>query len=255
MRICRFRLKTGDSLWGELLGDQVKELQIASFDPVIFVSTGRVFSREDFELLSPAVPTQLIGIGDNYRRGADDLKIPVIFPKPVSSLVANHSKVFIPRDADVWGEPEIGIVIRKSCANLSDFQLADYILGFCLINDTTALFRSHVHDSHDPEAKGQPGFCQIGDFINTDFIYDSAIITGMVNNRIYRQGPTSRMKWDISTILREVTTKVSLKPFDVVFTGCPERVSPERTYLSGGEEFRVEVSGLGELITKFERMI
>lgn len=255
MRICRFSLKSEHWLWGELSGELVKELSVTSTDPLKFISTERVFRREQCELLIPCLPTQLIGIGDNYRRGEEDHKLPVVFLKPLSSLVPNFSTVYLPQDADTWGEPEIGIVIRKSCANLSDFRPEDYVLGYCLINDTTTLFHSHGHDSHSPEAKGQPGFCQIGEIINTDFSYESASITGLINGKTYRQGAVTMMKWDLKRILQEVTKKVALKPFDIIFTGCPERVSKERTYLIGGETFRVEVDGLGELMTSFERKI
>lgn len=255
MRICRFRLKSNDWAWGELVGNDVKELHLASTDPVSFVRTDREFPRKDCELHVPCLPTQLLGIGDNYPRSKEDQKTPVVFYKPVSSLVPNRSTVFLPADADVWGEPEIGVVLKKSCANLSDFQPEDYILGYCLINDTTAQFRTHSHDLHDEKAKGQQGFCQMGEFINTDFDYESAVITGKVDSIIYRQGPTAMMKWDLRKILQEVTKSVPLKPFDVVFTGCPERISKEKTFLNGGEEFKVSVSGLGELVTVFERKI
>ena len=253
MNICRLSLKSGHWIWGEISGEVVSELLLTSSDPLEFIRSDRVFSREDCKFLIPALPTQLIGIGDNYRRGEEDRKSPVVFQKPLNSLVPNFSTVYLPQNADTWGEPEIGLVIKKSCANLSDFSPEEYILGYCLINDTTTLFHSGDKNSHTSEAKGQAGFCQIGDIIRTDFSYSSAVITGLVNGHPYRQGPVTMMKWDLRKVLEEVSKMFALKPFDIVFTGCPERVSKERTFLNGGEKFRVEVPGLGELCTSFER--
>lgn len=253
MKICRFRLNSEHWLWGELSESVVHELLLTSPDPVSFSRTDRSFPREKCEFSTPCLPTQLFGIGDNYRRGSDDQKVPVVFKKPLSSLVPNFSTVLLPESADTWGEPEIGIILKQSCANLSDFKPEDYILGFCLVNDTTTLFHSGGQDSHASESKGQPGFCQLGEFIETTFDYESAVITGDVNGKTYRKGPVTMMKWDIRKILREVTRESSLRPFDIIFTGCPERVSKERTFLSGGETFRVQVEGLGQLVTTFVR--
>lgn len=255
MKICRFRLNSEHWLWGELSESGVHELLLTSTDPVGFSRSARSFPREQCEFSTPCLPSQLFGIGDNYLRGDDDQKVPVVFKKPLSSFVPSFSTVFLPKNADTWGEPEIGIVIKRSCANLSDFLPEDYILGFCLINDTTTLFHGSHQDSHAPESKGQPGFCQIGEFIETHFSYESAVILGSVNGTIYRKGPVTMMKWDLRRILAEVTREYSLKPFDIIFTGCPERVSKERTFLSGGERFSVQVNGLGELVTSFERKV
>ncbi len=253
MKICRFRLSSDTWNWGEILGDYVREMKVISHDPLVFEKGEEQHRLANVELLEPSLPTRLVGIGNNFRRKTDDSITPVIFEKPLSSLVRNGSVVNLPRTYNVWGEPEIGIIIKKSCYRLSGFNLSDYVLGYCLINDTTALSQKREHDSHTPEAKGQTGFCQIGSFINTDFDYKSAAISGSIDGKLYRYGKVTNMKWDLTKVLREVSARWELKPLDIIFTGCPERVSPEKTYLKGDEVFIVEVDGLGSLVTNYKR--
>lgn len=251
MKICRFRLKTGQVSWGEMRGERIKPLELVSPDPVIFTSGKGEHELPDCELLLPCDPSQIVGIGDNYRKPGEDLR-PTIFLKPRAALVPHRSVVELPENALVWGEPEIGIVLKKSCEMLDDFEPEDFILGFCLINDTTARFGPDDVDTHTPKAKGQPGFCPMGEYISTDFHYESAEISGLHNGVLYRQGAVSGMQWDLKSILREVSRSHRLRPFDVITTGTPPRVNPERKYLQNGDEFVVKVNGLGELLTRYE---
>ena len=104
--------------------------------------TGRAASVA--QRLSPIVPTNVICIGLNYRKHADELKMsypvnPVVFMKPPGSAVGHMAKVVKPRLTEKMDyEVELAVVIGKACKDVTVEEALEYVLGYTVANDLSA---------------------------------------------------------------------------------------------------------------------
>src|SRR5512147_2285946 len=123
MRIVRYELKEGKAKprYGWMLGDKVGEIGGNVF--------GR-YRRKDAEtplaevrLLAPSEPTKIVCVGRNYIEHAKELgnevpKVPLIFLKPPSSIIASGEAIRLPpQSAQVEHEAELVVVIGKRGKN------------------------------------------------------------------------------------------------------------------------------------------
>src|SRR5689334_21687070 len=109
-----------------------------------FEETGKTVKPH--KLLAPIVPTNLLCIGLNYRRHAEESKgtvpeYPVLFMKSTTAVQNPGDPIVLPRhprsDA-VDYECELAVVIGKRCKNVSRENALDYVLGYTCANDVSA---------------------------------------------------------------------------------------------------------------------
>ncbi len=87
---------------------------------------------------------KIVCIGQNYREHIKELKNevpsePVIFLKPMSSLVANQDPILIPEGIGrVDHEVELALVIGKAGKNIPKETAMDHVSGLAVFNDVTA---------------------------------------------------------------------------------------------------------------------
>ena len=131
---------------------------------------------EGSAILPPCMPGKFIGLWNNFHAAAERNKLdipthPLFFLKPLSSLAGPNAQVALPEDIGrVVYEGELGIVIGKTCKNVSPEEAEDAILGYTCVNDISAL-DILFEDPSFPQwtrAKGYDGFGVIGPVIQTD---------------------------------------------------------------------------------------
>ncbi|MDQ3410582.1 MAG: fumarylacetoacetate hydrolase family protein, partial [Chloroflexota bacterium] len=114
-------------------------------DPLTGVTeTGRVAAVH--HLLAPIAPTNLMCIGLNYRRHAEESKIPVpqfpvLFMKSTGSLQNPGDPIVLPRrlrSDEVDYECELAVVIGKPATNVSRNRALEYVAGYTCANDVSA---------------------------------------------------------------------------------------------------------------------
>ncbi|MGB8464953.1 MAG: fumarylacetoacetate hydrolase family protein, partial [Terrimicrobiaceae bacterium] len=94
------------------------------------------------KLLAPLRPSQIFGIGLNYRRHAEETnaripEFPVLFAKGLNSLQNPGDPIFIPThlaSEEVDYECELAVVIGKPCKNVSRRNALDFVLGYTCAN-------------------------------------------------------------------------------------------------------------------------
>ncbi|MEV8293103.1 fumarylacetoacetate hydrolase family protein [Streptomyces rochei] len=225
----------------------------------------------DWRPLAPLVPDRnVFCVGRNYadhaaefaRSGFDATHSagsgdvpdkPVIFTKPAHSIVGPGHEV--DPHADVTSaldyEGEIGIVIARSGYRISRAEALDYVWGYTLINDVTARDLQRDHKQWFL-GKSLDTFCPMGPWVATaDEVDPSKIkIQTFVNDELRQDSDTSRLIFDIPTIIETLSAGITLQPGDVIATGTPQGVGigfdPPR-YLKPGDEVVVKASGLGSL--------
>lgn len=202
-------------------------------------------------ILPPCVPGKFIGLWNNYhaaaeRNGWDIPEHPLYFLKPNSSLAGPDATVTLPADIGrVLYEGELGIVIGKTCHNISLDEAEVAILGYTCVNDITALDVLTADPSFPQwtRAKGFDGFGVIGPVIQTDVDWRDFTIKVMVNDRERQSYPAADMIMTPAEIVSKLSTDMTLEPGDVIACGTSIGARP----IKAGQDVVVVIEGIGYL--------
>lgn len=250
MRIIRYRTKTTPPTYGWVLEDE-GNLKVGLIEGSPFEEFQRLEAKiplEEVQILPPVLPKKIIGIGRNYiahakEHNAEVPKIPLIFLKPSSSVIAHGDSIILPPlSKQVEHEAELVAVIGKKARSIDPNRSLDYVLGYTLGNDVTARDLQN-QDSQWTRAKGFDTFCPIGPWIKTDFDPADAMVSCYVNGEMRQMASTRDMVFTVRQLVAYISTIMTLEPGDLIFTGTPAGVSP----LSPGDQVEVMIEGLGSL--------
>ena len=246
MRFVRFQQKDQSPRFGWLHEDKVGEIEGDLFGA--YKRLKAETPLKDIRLLAPTVPSKIICVGRNYvehakEHGAEVPKIPLIFLKPPSSIIAPGGDILLPpQSAQVEHEAELVIVIGKRGRNVTAESARDYVLGYTIGNDVTARDLQKT-DGQWTRAKGFDTFCPFGPWVDTDFDPADALITCRVNGQMRQLASTRDMVFNIGVLVAYISSVMTLEPGDLIFTGTPAGVGP----LQHGDTVEVEIDGLGLL--------
>jgi 2-keto-4-pentenoate hydratase/2-oxohepta-3-ene-1,7-dioic acid hydratase in catechol pathway len=210
--------------------------------------TGEILKLSEVELLSPVVPTKIVGIGKNYRAHAAEMggappAQPLMFLKPPSSIIATGKTVVLPAISErVDYEAELGVVIGTRAHKVSLKDAMDCVFGYTIVCDVTARDLQQ-NDGQWTRAKGFDTFCPIGPFITQDIDPRALAIRLRVNGELRQDGSTRDMVFSIAELIVHITQVMTLEPGDVIATGTPDGVGP----LKHGDRVVVSIEQLGEL--------
>ena len=246
MRFVRFQHNGDSPRFGWLHEDQVGEIQGDLFGSYRRKKT--TIPLKDVRLLAPTVPSKIVCVGRNYVDHAKELgnevpKVPLIFLKAPSSVIADGEAVVLPpQSTQVEHEGELVAVIGKRGRNITAESAKDYILGYTIGNDVTARDLQKT-DGQWTRAKSFDTFCPFGPWIDTDFDPSDALITCRVNGQMRQLSSTRDMVFNIGVLIAYISSVMTLEPGDLVFTGTPAGVG----VLKSGDVVEVEIDGLGVL--------
>ena len=202
----------------------------------------------EVRLLPPSQPTKIVCVGRNYvdharELGNDVPKIPLIFMKPPSSIIADKETIILPpQSKQVEHEGELVVVIGKRGKNIIAEEASDYIFGYTVGNDVTARDLQRT-DELWTRAKGFDTFCSFGPWIDTEFDPSDAVVTCRVNGQMRQMASTRDMVFNIGVLIAYISSIMTLEPGDLIFTGTPAGVGA----LKDGDEVVVEIEGLAKL--------
>lgn len=210
--------------------------------------TGRILQADQVRLLAPVEPTKIVCIGLNYAKHIEELghdfhDDPVIFLKPVTSLVGPEDEIILPAmSQQVDYEAELVVVIGKTAKDLAEDQAEDYIFGFTCGNDVTAR-DLQKKDGQWTRSKGFDTFCPIGPWIVRDLDYRNVKIRSVLNGEVKQSSQTSHLIHSVPKLVSYISQIMTLNPGDLIMTGTPEGVGPMKT----GDGIAVEIEGIGRL--------
>ncbi|KAF8638563.1 hypothetical protein AX17_002106 [Amanita inopinata Kibby_2008] len=220
-------------------------------------------------LLSPLSRQQAGGIvrclGLNYSDHAAEANMPIpafpiLFYKPVTSLIGPNAPVTIPRVAQPPKEHlpdyevELVIIIGKAAKDVSEADALDYVLGYTGANDVS--FRKHQM------AVSQWSFSK--SFDNTNpfgpcIVSASAIpdpqqipLKCTVNGTVVQDGNTADQIFNVRRTVSFLSQGTTLEPGSIILTGTPKGVGFVRNppvYLKHGDKMSVWLgNGIGTLV-------
>ncbi|GAB4535375.1 MAG: fumarylacetoacetate hydrolase family protein [Anaerolineales bacterium] len=203
---------------------------------------------ETVRLLAPATPSKIVCIGRNYvahaqEHQAEVPKIPLIFLKPPSSIIAHGDTILLPPQSQrVEHEAELAVVIGRRARWLTPENALEHVLGYTIANDVTARDLQYS-DGQWTRGKGFDTFCPFGPWLETEFNPADTLITCKVNGETRQMASTRDMVFDVQQLLIFISSVMTLEPGDMILTGTPAGVSP----LKAGDIVTVSIEGLGTL--------
>jgi 2-keto-4-pentenoate hydratase/2-oxohepta-3-ene-1,7-dioic acid hydratase in catechol pathway len=215
------------------------------------------------KLLAPVVPTQILGVGLNYRHHANESgmkapELPVLFVKGINTLQNPGDPILIPThlaSSEVDYECELAVVIGRACKNVDRAHALDYVLGYTCANDVSA------RDWQIKRGGGQwcrgkffDTFCPLGPrLVTPDEIAgpNQLKIATHLNGQTVQDWTTSDMIFDVARIIEFLSGSTTLVPGTVILTGTPHGVGmaakPEPRWLKPGDSVTIEIEGIGRL--------
>jgi 2-keto-4-pentenoate hydratase/2-oxohepta-3-ene-1,7-dioic acid hydratase in catechol pathway len=214
------------------------------------------------KLLAPLFPADILCIGLNYRRHAEEGKQaipewPVVFMKTSSAVQNPGDSILLPRrlrsDA-VDYECELAVVIGRRCHNVTRSEALDYVLGYTCANDVSARdWQLKRGGGQWCRGKTFVTFCPLGPCLVTcDEIPDpnNLSIRTILNGQTMQDWTTRDMIFDVPTLIEFLSGSTVLSPGTVILTGTPHGVGGARTppvFLQPGDTVTIEIDGIGAL--------
>jgi 2-keto-4-pentenoate hydratase/2-oxohepta-3-ene-1,7-dioic acid hydratase in catechol pathway len=174
------------------------------------------------------------------------------------------SRIALPAHSQrVDWEAEIALVIGREGRDVSVEQALAHVAGLTIVNDLSA--RDHLRregmSAESPfrfdwlSAKSFDGALPIGPWICPfDEIEDPGNlgIKLWLNDELMQDSSSSNLIFSMAEQIAHLSTRVTLKPGDVIATGTPAGVgAPRGRFLKPGDRIRIWVEGVGELSHEF----
>ena len=259
MKIIRFQDSQGEVQHGCLHADQSTTLIEGNIFGD-FGDTGRPIAVQ--KLLAPVAPVDIVCIGLNYVRHAEEGNLPapeypVVFAKSTGVVQHPGDPIILPRHLrsdEVDYEAELVVVIGKKGRHIPAAAAWDYVGGYTIGHDVSA---------RDYQLRKGGGQWMIGKTFDTFAPLGPALFTPdevpdphqlpircRRNGEVMQDSNTQYLIFDIPAILTYLSHVFTLVPGDIIFIGTPSGVGFVRqppVYLQAGDVVEIEIEGLGTL--------
>ncbi|MFX1266065.1 MAG: fumarylacetoacetate hydrolase family protein [Promethearchaeota archaeon] len=215
--------------------------------------------KDELSLVAPIPrPGKIIGLGLNYRNHAEETgesvpEFPPIFAKFPSSVTNPDDDIPIPRvTRRLDWEVELGVVIGRTCKEVSVNEALAYVAGYTIINDVSAR-DLQKDDGQWIRGKSLDGLCPMGPcIVTTDELGDASNLKlqTRINGVLKQDSSTSYLLHNVPQVVSYLSQSFTLEPGDVITTGTPSGVGFVRDppeYLQDGDEMELYIEGIGYL--------
>lgn len=224
-------------------------------------------SLNGLKLLAP-IPypkRNIFCLGKNYSEHAAEIKLtdlsdsgvpnaPVYFSKTAMPAIGNDDDIRFSRSVTqtVDYEAELTVVIGKGGKDIRPEDAEEHIFGYTIINDVSA---RDLQVKHEQWFKGKnlDTFCPMGPWIvdRRELPFPVKLdIRCTVNGEVRQNSNTSKLVFDLPSIISDLSKGMTLLPGDIICTGTPSGVgigfNPPR-YLEDGDLVECSIEGIGTL--------
>lgn len=258
MKICRIELTNGTTCLAKLHDSG----QYTRLDGDLFGKLADSGVTVSGRLLAPLVPANILCIGLNYRKHAEEgmqpiPQHPVLFMKVNSAVQDPGAPIRLPRTLfsdKVDYECELAVVIGRDCYNVSKEDALNYVLGYTCANDVSA--RDWQKDGGGGQwcrGKTFATFCPLGPcIVTTDEISNpnELGIRTRLNGETMQDWNTNDMIFDVPALIQFLSASTVIPKGTVILTGTPHGVGAARkppVFLKHGDEVTIEIDGIGTL--------
>jgi 2-keto-4-pentenoate hydratase/2-oxohepta-3-ene-1,7-dioic acid hydratase in catechol pathway len=266
MKLIRFLTETGDTRIGLAPAGDATGVTLVEGD---IYEGCRLTSKKArvARLLPPVDPPNILCIGLNYRRHADETKIrypelPVLFIKATTTAIAQGDPILLPAAGPdhVDYEAELAVIIGRKAKNVPVEKALDYVLGYTGANDVSARdWQIEKQMKQWVRGKSFDTFCPLGPCLVTkEEIPDpnALRVRAVLNGRVLQDSNTADMIFNVPQLISDLSRSLTLLPGTVILTGTPEGVGFTRqppVFLRDGDVITVEIEGIGSLTNPVRR--
>lgn len=180
---------------------------------------------------------KIICVGRNYVAHAAELKNevpkePVIFLKPDTAIIPKGQPFFYPDfSKDIHYEAELVIRINRLGKNIAEKFAHKYYDEISLGIDFTARdLQQNLKEKGLPweRAKAFDGSAPVGQFVDLNSLKDPKNIHFklLINQEERQVGESKAMLFSIDRLITQISSFITLKIGDLIFTGTPKGVGP-----------------------------
>ncbi|KAJ7821198.1 hypothetical protein B0H14DRAFT_2831904 [Mycena olivaceomarginata] len=248
-------------------GNAIKAHEIvgSALDPAAHLSKTVLTVKQLLSPLSREEVKYVRCLGLNYADHAAEANLPappfpVLFVKPITSLLGPGADVLIPKVAQPVKEHlpdyevELVIVIGKPARDVSEADALDYVLGYTAANDVS--FRKHqMAVSQWTFSKGFDNTNPFGPcLVSAAAIPDpqKLPLKCTLNGTVVQDGNTSDQIFTVRQTVAFLSQATTLEPGSIILTGTPKGVGFVKkppVYLKHGDQMSVWVGGgIGTLV-------
>jgi 2-keto-4-pentenoate hydratase/2-oxohepta-3-ene-1,7-dioic acid hydratase in catechol pathway len=274
MRLCRFETGGGPAL-GVVEGKEVIDLsateaaaepaaaldQLGAEKLAALATNAPRLPLAEVRLLAPVAPRKYLAIALNYRDHIEEMgmeapEVPVFFNKQATCVVGPGAEIHMPKVSTFLDyEAELAVVIGKRCRHVPAERAHKAIAGYTCANDVSVrdwqgkaqtMTIGKSFDTHGPLGPWLVTADELGD-------PNDLAIRCRVGGELRQDARTSQMVFDPFQQVSHLSEAFTLEPGDVIATGTPSGVGLGRqpvrdNLLHIGQEVRVEIEGIGELV-------
>ena len=220
-------------------------------------SGGDTVPVDEVRLLAPCQPTKIVAMWNNFHElaKAQDLErpeFPFYFIKPESCVCGHGAEIMHPNgyEGRLIYEGELGVVIGKTCKDVSRENIADYIFGYTCINDVTAIHLLFKYDAFPQwtRAKSFDSFGIIGPCIAELDNPDALRVRTLVNGEERQNYPVSDMFFSPMDLVSLISGDMTLHPGDVIACGTSLGVKT----MKPDTVVEVKIEGIGTLTNAYQ---
>ena len=222
-----------------------------------------LFVATDAAKFGPCVmaPEKIICIGLNYRSHVAEAgeklpPVPILFNKFNSAL--NHHGGTVDVTAEKVAkkfdyEGEMVIVMGRTARDVSEADALSYVFGYATGHDFSAR-DTQLETSQWMAGKAGDGWGPVGPWLVTADQVDptNLAIETRVNGDVRQSSNTKNMIFDCKTLISFISSRMTLRPGDLIFTGTPEGVilgypKDKQVWLKAGDTITTTIEKLGVL--------
>ena len=252
--------------WEEALGTIDARVRELGSDSQRLEAAGSPLSS--LRLEAPVLyPGAVFCAGTNYRdhfremRGEDPPddagSQPFFFLKTSAhSIIGPDAPIRLPaHSSQIDWEAELGVVIGRSAKDVPVERALDHVAGYLIVNDLSA--RDVFRRSDTPfgfdwlSQKCFDGSSPMGPWLTpADCVPDPQVLDMKlwVNDELMQDSNTEQMIFGVAEQITYLSSRITLRPGDVIATGTPAGVGrPRGIFLKPGDRVRIAIEGLGEL--------
>jgi 2-keto-4-pentenoate hydratase/2-oxohepta-3-ene-1,7-dioic acid hydratase in catechol pathway len=213
--------------------------------------------REAWQVRYGRAEPKVVCVGLNYLDHASESKgeapkAPLLFGKFANTLCNDGDAIVLPAGGGhVDAEAELAVVIGGTARGVAKDDALEFVEGWACANDVSAR-DFQFGDGQWFRGKSLDTFCPIGPRIVPRDELDAADlrIQQRLNGEVLQDSRTSRLIFDVPTLVSYVSAAITLERGDLILTGTPEGVGVFRepkVTLAPGDVVEVEIDGIGIL--------
>ena len=211
--------------------------------------------------LAPVGPRAILCIGANYAEHAEESnaplpEYPILFMKNPNAAIGHQEPVRIPKvcEDEVDFEGELAVFIGKRARDVAKEDALSHVFGYSVAHDVSArIWQSQKGGSQGCRGKGFDTFAPLGPvLVTTDEIPDPSnlALRTWLNGEEVQNSNTSKMIFDVPTLVSFLSQDTTLLPGAVILTGTPSGIGwarePKLT-LKPGDVVDIEIERIGRL--------